>query len=181
MDPYLGEIRLFAGNYAPENWCLCDGRTLPIQGNEALYSLIGTAWGGNGSTNFALPNLQGRLPVGQGQGTGLQSYVLGQYGGQPEVQLVDSNMPAHSHSFSVSTKDASSAAPSDGSGLAKPVSSSTGRTVRYVPASPAPVALQMDALSVTTAPGGGLAHDNVMPYLCVNYIICTTGLYPQRP
>jgi microcystin-dependent protein len=181
MDPYLGEIRMFAGNYAPENWQLCDGTLLNISEYPALYSLVGTTWGGNGQTTFAVPDLRGRIPVGMGTGTGLTARILAQTGGTSSVQLTQSNLPAHTHTLSVSNQPASSAAVTQGAGLAQPIAGSANRVVRYAPPSVTPVQLTFDADSISTATGGNQPHTNVMPWLAIQYIICLVGLYPERP
>jgi microcystin-dependent protein len=177
MDPYVGEIRLFGGNFAPEGWHLCDGSFLPINGNEVLFSLIATTYGGNGTTNFGLPDLRGRLPVGQGTGPNLTPRTIGQTGGQSTVQLTMSNMPVHTHAFNVVGSAATTLQATQDIGLAQP----TSGAVRYVPptASGATV-VQMAAGSITSAAGGSQAHPNVMPCLAIQYMICLNGLYPTR-
>lgn len=177
MDPILGEVRMFAGRYAPQNWHLCDGTLLSVNEYQALFALLGNVWGGDGVTNFALPDLRGRLPVGQGQGTNLTNRTMAQKGGASQVTLTEANLPAHSHTFSVSNADATVATVSAGVGLAQPV----GSVVRYAPPSQSPTPVAMDPDSVTYADGGSLAHQNVMPFLAINYMICVQGLYPQRP
>jgi len=181
VDSVLGEIRPFAGSYAPEGWRFCDGSLLNINGNEALYSLLGVTWGGNGQTTFGLPDLRGRLPVGQGQGINLTARVVGQHGGSSEVQVVASNLPAHSHAFSVSTTTATTTHPTNGAVLAVPPATSVGPLQAYAPPTPAPTLENFDSTAITTAVGGNQAHPNVMPYLAVSYIIAVTGLYPERP
>jgi len=112
MDNYLGEVRIFAGNYAPEGWQFCNGQSLSVSEYQALYSLIGTTYGGDGVNTFALPDLRGRVPVGVGSGPGLTPRVLGQSGGSEEVALVESQIPAHGHNLTVNTSEASTATPS---------------------------------------------------------------------
>lgn len=183
MDPFLGEIRMFAGTFAPVNWHLCDGSILPVSTYTGLFSLLGGLYGGDGSTTFGIPDLRGRVPVGQGQGTGLTNRLLGQTDGESSVTVGDADFPAHTHAFNVSNTTATTPILSPGVGLAQPVVPATGKTVRYAPATatPAPSQQSMQALSITYAAGGGLDHDNLMPYLAVNYIICVLGLYPTRP
>lgn len=181
-EPVAGEIRIFAGNYAPEGWLLCAGQTLAITEYPALYALIGTAYGGDGVTNFKLPDLRGRLPVGQGQGPGLTNRVLGQMGGASTVQLDASTMPTHTHSFSVSGNEGSTNTPAANSALALPQEQPGGTMYPYAPASGTGITQQTFANgSITYAPGGAQPHLNVMPFLAINYIIAANGLFPQRP
>lgn len=173
-DPYLGEIRLFGGNYAPDNWALCNGQLLAIADYNALYALIGTTYGGNGTTNFAVPNLQNALAVGQGQAPGgMQNYPFGTGGGQYEVALTSANMPSHTHAMQASTTQGSSLEPMNSLFAATSDtyvsyldSSKDGETVR---------ALWPNMLS---SQGGNQAHNNMMPTIGVSYIICTLGIYP---
>lgn len=183
MEAFLGEIRLFSGNYAPMGWHLCDGSTLPINGNEALYSLLGVTWGGDGRTNFGLPDLRGRVPVCRGQGTGLTARTTGQTGGASTVQLTDATMPTHTHALMASNQTSTTPTVTTGVGFASCVTPPTGKTVRYAPpgASPAPVPVALANTAVSYAAGGGGAHSNVMPYMALTYIIATQGIYPNRP
>jgi microcystin-dependent protein len=182
MDYYLGEIRMFAGPYAPENWLYCDGTLLSIADNQALYSLLGTVWGGDGVKNFALPDLRGRLPVGQGQGPTLSARPFAQKGGQSAVQLGQANMPAHTHAFNVCNQPATVSAPAQNLGLAAPATTTPGGTlVRYAPAGTSTTVGAFVAASVTTANGGSTPHNNLMPYYAMNYIICVHGMYPDKP
>lgn len=180
MDPYLGEIRMFAGNYAPQDWALCNGAVLNVSDNQPLYSLIGTTYGGVAGTTFALPDLRSRLPIGQGNGTGLTPRIIGQQVGAEAETLALNELPAHNHSFSVGTQDANSVVLSSANNLAHP----TDGTVCYVP-NPAPTGTTLtpevlNSASITFV-GGGTAHPNVMPSYPVNYIIALVGLYPTRP
>lgn len=186
MDAYLGQIKLFAGNYAPQNWAICDGTVLSIAENGALYSLLGTTWGGNGTTNFALPDLRGRLPVGQGQGTQLTNRVIGQTGGTSSVLLNQSNYPSHSHPLRGSSKPANTAAITANVGLATTARSDSGFLTRYADTTQTgtntPTVVEMDALSITpTGATGPQSHTNIMPFMALNYIICVNGMYPSRP
>lgn len=181
-EPFLGEIRLFSGNYAPEGWALCNGASLPISGNEALYSLIGTTYGGDGRTTFKVPDLRGRLPVGQGQGTGLTMRTVAQSGGASTVQLTAEAMPTHSHLVMAGVSSATSLQPS-GASLANtnPLAGS-GSVARYVSSGVSgSTVVQMAAGAITTAYGGSGVHNNVMPYMALQYIMALQGLYPQRP
>lgn len=179
MDVYLGEIRIFAGSFAPEGWNLCDGSLLQVSQYSALYALLGTTFGGNGSTTFGVPDLRGRLPVGQGTGPGLTARALAQTGGASQVPLSVSNLPAHSHTLSASNSVATATAVTAGAGLAQPPAGD----VRYALASatPAPVQETMADASISMAVGGAQPHQNLMPYVALQYIICTQGLYPVKP
>jgi Microcystin-dependent protein len=180
MEYYLGEIRMFAGTFAPINWHLCDGTVLSITEYSALYSLIGAAWGGNGTTTFALPDLRGRIPIGQGTGTGLTPRTLGQMSGAETVTLTDVTMlPGHNHLIAAAASQADMAAPSNVVNLAKP----PAPAANYLPPSklPNPVQNRDMAASAVETVGGVLSHNNVMPSFAVNFIICTDGgLYPVR-
>ena len=171
-EAFLGEIRLFAGNYAPKGWALCNGQTMPISQSTALYSLLGTAYGGNGTTNFGLPNLQGNVPVNQGQGTNLSNYNLGQTGGEVEHTLISQELPAHTHTMYGSSASAN---------LGQAASNYYGSGSRLVTlygdsGSPTPMAGGV----VGTNSGGG-AHPNQQAYQVLTYIICLSGEYPSRP
>lgn len=175
MDNFLGEIRPFTGNFAPQGWHLCDGTVLNIQGNEALFALIGARFGGNGTTNFALPDLRGRLPIGSGQGTGLTSHSFASSGGTETVTLSLAQAPGHNHGFTVTTNAASGSAPS-GAWLANPSPNSFYATTA---SSGAPD--QVLASGTVSFMGNGQPHENRMPTMAINYIIATTGLYPVQP
>ncbi|WP_448192480.1 phage tail protein [Azospirillum sp. sgz301742] len=180
-EAYTGEIRMFAGNYAPENWLLCNGSLQPINTYQLLYSLIGTTFGGDGVTTFGLPDLRGRLPVGQGQGTSLTNRVLGQTGGASMVQLVEANLPAHTHVANACTTVGSTPVIAEGIGLAQTDTPANGKVVRYAPPSSNPTLANLAPSTVESDGSGNQPHTNVMPYLAINYIICPTGMYPQRP
>jgi len=173
MDNFLGEIRLFAGPYAPEGWMLCNGQLLTISGYEALFSLIGITYGGDGRTTFAVPNLQCRLPIGAGQGPGLSNYVLGQSGGTPAVTLTADQMPSHTHGFNATTADATTMQP--GGAVFATASGDYGT---YIADSEAGLQRANAAGDFLHSSGEGMAHSNVMPCLAFNYIIATTGIYP---
>ena len=178
MEPFLGEIRMFAGNFAPVGWNLCDGTLLSVNQYTALYSLIGTVWGGNGSTTFGVPDLRGRLPVGQGQGTGLTNRTLGQSGGTSTVTLTQAQMPAHNHTFTAVQTDGNTTSVT-GALLATLTQPATGVVNRYIPGSTS-ATLTM-ATNMVSSAGGNQAHANLMPYQVVNFIIALNGLYPTRP
>jgi microcystin-dependent protein len=180
MDSFLGQIRLFGGIYAPEGWALCNGASLPITGNEALFALIGTIYGGNGTTNFNLPNLQMRLPVGSSNTPppGMASaYQVGSVGGAFEVTLTEAQIPAHTHAFNVTPATGSQTVPAPGvllgacptgfTNYAKPTGSGTMSSL-----------VSLSSAAIASA-GGSQAHTNAMPTIVLNYIICTTGLYPN--
>ncbi len=174
-DPYLGEIRLFAGNFAPAQWHLCDGSLLPISGNEALFSLIGTTYGGNGVSTFGLPDFRGRLGIHEGQGPGLSSYALGQTGGALEVALTSQTAPSHNHSLNT----AGTAAATPNTGPTATFANTTDQNVMYVKDGASGATQASPASTTLSQSGGGLPHENLMPGLTVNYIICLSGIYPQ--
>lgn len=180
-DYYVGEIRAFAGTYAPQDWLICDGSTLQILNYQVLYAVIGTQYGGNGTSNFILPDLRGRLAIGQGAGPGLTARVAGNTGGNETVTLVTDQLPVHNHNFVVSTaaSPASVNIPT-GSSYLGVINSSAGVSVGYVPSTSTgatPTALNTKVLSET---GGAGAHTNLMPFLSINYMICVNGIYPSR-
>ena len=183
MESYIGEIRAFAGNYAPQDWAMCDGSIINIVGNEALFSLLGTTYGGNGATTFGLPDLRGRLMVNRGQllsNPQGHNYILGEKNGVETVTLTGSNLPEHIHALNASTQDATTNVP-DNNILAAPIDSGTGFTVEmYMPANTADTTSAiLSANTLSAAPGEGFPHDNLMPFLCINYIICKFGIYPS--
>jgi len=163
-QPYVGEIRMFAGNFAPAGWMFCSGQLLPISQNETLFQLIGTTYGGDGQSTFALPDLQGRLPIHQGSG-----FTLAQTGGVESVTLTVQQIPAHTHTFQASANNAS-VANAGGNVLAQ-----TPTFTPYI-ALPANSALSPNAIGQT---GGSQPHDNFQPYLCVNFIISLFGIFPS--
>jgi microcystin-dependent protein len=177
MDPYLAEIRMFAGNFAPRNWAFCNGQLMAISQNTALFSLLGTTYGGNGTTTFALPNLQGAAPMHAGQGIGLSDRVLGEESGTTTVTLNSAEMAAHSHALHGNTTLATSDDPS-GAIYARGETGGTPATQVWPYTTAAPdTNMSATALSLT---GGGLPHNNVMPYLTVNFIIALAGVFPPR-
>ena len=179
-DQYVGEIRMFAGNYAPEGWRFCDGTILPINGNEVLYSLIGVTYGGNGQTTFALPDFRGRVPIGAGQGPTLQHRALGQTGGSETVQLTVENMPPHTHAFMAASGSASSNAPANAQ-YAKVDKNGPFSGGYSTDGDISPVLL--DATFLGSAFGtvnGATPHNNIMPSQVANYIIALQGNYPTQ-
>ncbi|MCA8992079.1 MAG: phage tail protein [Planctomycetaceae bacterium] len=171
-DPFIAEIRIFAGNFAPRGWSFCDGQTLPIAQNTALFSLLGTTYGGDGRTNFKLPDLQGSAPIHSGRGPGLTDRRLGEKGGAENVTLTVAQMPGHKHTATVSLQPGADDDPTGnylgGGGVAA--------TLLYA-ANTAPANSDLAALPNS---GGNVAHNNMMPYLSLNFIIALVGLYPSR-
>jgi microcystin-dependent protein len=169
-NPFLGEIRMFGGNFAPRGWAICNGQLMPISQNTALFSLLGTSYGGNGITTFALPDLRGRVPINQGQAPGLSLYDLGQIGGEENLTLTTAQLPAHNHKF-VSAANPGLDSPS-GSVLGSP----TSGAALYAPSGPTGTMHAAANASV----GGSQPHPNVMPYLCTSFIIALQGIFPSR-
>lgn len=165
-QPYIGEIRLFAGNFAPAGWYACDGSLLPISENDALFALIGTTYGGDGQTTFALPDLRGRVPVHQSGG-----FVLGQAGGVEQVTITSTQMPPHAHALLGSSASATSTTPSG--------------TVPATQAEVTALAYGTDAPLTTMSPqvlqpaGGSQPHDNMQPFVCITFIISAFGIFPS--
>jgi microcystin-dependent protein len=179
MDAYLGEIRMFAGNYAPEDWAICNGSLLQVQEYEALFALISNTWGGDGSVTFAVPDLRGRLPVGQGAGPNLTTRVLATIGGSETVTLSGAAYPAHSHALMATTVTATSFTPGPSvvHGAAA-VKDGTSATVGLAYANAPVNTAQILNDATITEEGGNQPHANLMPALAINYIIALRGLYP---
>ena len=177
MDFYLGEIRMTSFNFAPQGWALCNGQQLLISQNPALFSLMGTQYGGNGITNFSLPNLQGRVPIHQGQSAGTSLYLIGQEGGQESVTLQPNQMPAHTHSAATQINASSAAATTVNPAGNLPA---TPARPEYAAAGAAVAMANTAAATTLSVAGDGQAHTNVQPYLTVNFIIALTGIYPPR-
>jgi microcystin-dependent protein len=172
-NPYLGEIRLFAGNFAPKGWATCDGQLIPISQNTALFSLLGTNFGGNGTSNFALPNFQDSAPMHYDQGSGLSPHYLGEAGGALSVALSTSQSPAHTHAAQAFTGRGANA---NAAGPQVALADSQGNQV-YAPSGSAAANFDPSALG---AQGGGQPHNNVMPSLGITFIIALQGVYPPR-
>lgn len=171
-QPFIGEIRMFGGTFAIQGWAFCNGSLLSIAQNQALYNLLGTTYGGDGVNTFALPDLQGRIPVHQGQGAGLQNYVIGQKGGLEAVTLIGSQLPVHTHLAIGSASGASAPNPGNNTwGNAGITNESFG------PGSSANAS--MNAGSTTNA-GSNLPHDNLLPFLVISFIIALNGIYPSQ-
>lgn len=179
QDNFIGEIRIFAGNFAPNGWAFCDGQILPISQNTALFSLLGTNYGGNGNTTFALPNLNGRTPIGSGQGSGLTERYLGETGGVEFVQLNTLEIPAHQHTMNaigtLTLPSSSVAGNSDSPANAYPATVSNGYS-----ATAGSTMKTTDYSIDLTGAGSSLPHNNLQPYLTVRYIIALQGIFPQR-
>src|SRR5215218_10157474 len=171
-DPFVAEIRIFPFNFAPKGWAWCDGQLLPLSQNTALFSLLGTTYGGDGKSNFALPDLQGNAPMHPGQGPGLSLHDLGEQGGSPTVTLLESEIPVHTHAMRASTDDADLKAPTPNRSLARSIGGSLYQTSAAGVQGMAPQAL---------APAGGsLPHNNMQPYLTFNFCIALQGVFPPR-
>ncbi len=170
MDGYIGEVRLFAGNFAPRGWAFCSGQILSIAQNTALFSILGTTYGGNGQTTFALPDLRGRVPLGPGQGPGLQNYTPGQMGGETEHTLIQGEMPAHTHAAAAASGGGTAGVPGG-----HVWAGSTSRDSIYA----ATADTTMAPSAVATA-GGSQPHNNLQPFTAINYIICLEGIFPSR-
>lgn len=178
MEGYIAEIRLFAGNFAPRGWAFCQGQILSIAQNTALFSLLGTTYGGNGQTTFALPDLRGRTPFGTGQGPGLPSMELGELSGSPTHTLTITEMPAHNHTAPAPL--ASTALGTDQQPSASTVpAASNQRNAQYSSSSSADVHMPMSANSTGVA-GGSQPFSIMPPHLGLNYIICVDGIFPSR-
>ncbi len=170
-DPYVGEVRLFAGNFAPYGWALCQGQLLSIAENEALFQLLGTTYGGDGQSTFALPDLRGRVPLHQGAGPGLSNRTIGQTGGSERVTLNAQQLPAHTHAQLASKAPAQAAAGPSGSLLAAASVNLYGN---------GPPTTPMAANAIAPSSGGGQPHDNMAPFLAMNYIIALFGVFPSQ-
>ena len=168
-QPYVGEIRMFAGNFAPAGWMFCDGQLLPISENETLFQLIGTTYGGDGQSTFALPNLQSRVPIHMGSNAG-QTFVLAEQGGVESVTLSVQQIPSHTHALLGSTGNGAQANPNNNvlasSTLVKPYAQETANA-----------AMAPNAISPV---GGSQPHENLQPYLCINFIISLFGIFPSQ-
>jgi microcystin-dependent protein len=170
-EPFLGEIRIFAGNFAPRGWAFCDGQVIPISQNTALFSLVGTTYGGDGTSTFGLPDLRGRAPIHQGRGPGLSQRSLGQKGGTEKVPLSVANLPSHTHETRVNAGGATLPGPGGN------VPATTGAPA-YLPDTDGATKLDPAFIAPT---GGGQGHPNMPPFLAVSFIIALEGIYPSRP
>jgi len=168
-EPFIAEVRIFAGNFAPRGWAFCNGQLLPVSQNTALFSLVGTTYGGDGRTTLGLPNLQGRVPMHPGRGPGLSSRRLGDRGGSEAVTLAESQIPSHNHRLFANGQRADQTNPASNQFL--------GAAEMYASAGATPTPMANEALTGT---GGSQPHNNLQPYLVMNFIIALMGLYPTR-
>lgn len=171
-SPFLAEIRIFPFNFAPVGWAFCDGQILPLSQNTALFALLGTTYGGDGKSNFALPNLQGSSPMFYGQGPGLSLHDIGEAAGEDSVTLLDSEMPAHTHAFQGDTRPATLDLPGPSNCLAR-----SSPNIYKQAAGANLVTLSLSTLSPT---GASQPHNNLMPYLTLNFCIALQGVFPPR-
>ena len=173
-DPFVAEVRMFPFNFAPKGWAFCDGQILPISQNTALFSLLGTTYGGDGKSIFALPDMQGNAPMHPGQGPGLSLHDLGETGGSETVSLLQSEIPSHSHALMASATNSSKPTPANNS-LTKIAANATP----YVAPAGAPLTAFADQ---ALAPAGGdQPHNNMQPYLTLSFCIALQGIFPARP
>jgi microcystin-dependent protein len=171
-NPFVAEIRMFAGNFAPKGWAFCDGQILPISQNTALFSLLGTTYGGDGKSTFALPDLQGRAPMHPGQGPGLSLHSLGEMSGSETVTLLQSEMPSHAHQEFGSNTQSTQQSPIGN------FSSGSTQNKRYAGVAVAPDTQMSQTVLGPT--GGSQPHNNMPPYLVLNFIIALQGVFPPR-
>lgn len=176
-ESYIGEIRIFGGNFAPQGWALCDGQLLAISENEALFTLIGTTYGGDGQTTFALPDLRGRAPIHQGTGTGLSPRNIGQPIGAEAVTLTTDQLPQHNHSLTANTNSNPGIITATDKSPVKNVPA-TGTVEMY--ARPSEPLVSMSANAIAPFVGGNQPHYNIQPYLAINFIISLYGIFPSR-
>jgi microcystin-dependent protein len=175
VNPFVAEIRIFAGNFAPRGWALCNGQLMPNSQNTALFSLLGTTYGGDGKSNFGLPNLQGGAPIQAGQGAGLSLRALGEKGGEPTVTLLQSQMPSHNHQWmfaSAGRFGGNSNSPTNNS-----LSDGVATDFAYCASSASNVNMSATGLSIT---GGNQPHNNMPPFLGVTFIMALQGVFPPR-
>jgi microcystin-dependent protein len=172
-QPFVGEIRIFAGNFPPVGWMFCEGTPLPISENEVLFQLIGTTYGGDGEETFNLPDLRGRLPVHQGTNSGTgTNYQIGEMAGVEEVTLTTNQIPIHTHAFLATGDSGSAASPAN-------ATPGSGTSITIFRPTPPPPALAMAAQAIGPT-GGSQPHTNLQPYLCMNYIISLFGIFPSQ-
>lgn len=178
-SPFIAEIRIFAGNFPIRNWAFCNGQLISIAQNTALFSLLGTTFGGNGQTTFALPDLRGRTPVSPGQGPGLANYLLGEAAGAPTVALLGNQVPAHTHTpacFSTAPNPAPLLSPA---GNVWAIAGARRTTTNLYATTSTPVAMNAQAVNPNN-PGGAQPHNNLQPFLALNFIIALQGIFPSR-
>jgi microcystin-dependent protein len=170
-EPFVGEIRMFAGNFAPRNWAFCDGQLLAVSQNDALFSLLGTIYGGDGRTTFGLPDLRGRIPIHAGSGPGLSPRQLGSKSGTEKNTLTVNQLPSHNHNFYGTNSPAGDTSP-----IGNLPGTAAGSNL-YNTGGTSPVTMDADMIENT---GGSQSHNNLMPYLCIHFIIALFGIYPSR-
>jgi microcystin-dependent protein len=173
-DPFVAEIRIFPFSFAPKGWAFCNGQLMPLSQNTALFSLVGTYYGGDGKSTFALPNLEGNVPMHPGQGQGLSLRDLGESSGSPTVTLLESEMPIHNHLMMASTPPGTLTAPASDRGLARMQGGNA-----YVPGNPLPPLGAM-AFQILAPTGSSFPHNNMQPSLTLNFFIALQGVYPPR-
>jgi len=178
MEGMLGEVRMFAGNFAPRTWAFCEGQLLPINQNQALFSILGTIYGGDGRTTFALPDCRGRSVLGPGNGPGLSSYREGQKGGVETVTLQTSQIPSHSHTAS-GNATFSASAPNSKDPTNRNFALSGSLNLYTATAPNVDMALDTDQITLSNT-GGGLSHENRSPWIAIYYVICLQGVFPSR-
>ena len=169
-EPFVGEVRMFAGNFAPRGWAFCDGQLLAVSQNDALFSLLGTIYGGDGRTTFGLPDLRGRIPIHPGSGPGLSPRRLGAKGGAENVTLTVNQLPSHTHTLQVTEELAQQASPEG---------HAPARNLTFDGFRQAALSENMNTAAVTNV-GGSRSHTNLQPFLCIHFIIALFGIYPSR-
>jgi microcystin-dependent protein len=182
-NPFVAEIRMFAGNFAPTGWAMCNGQLMPISQNTALFSLLGTFYGGDGKSTFALPDLMGRTPINQGQGPGLSDRSLGEAAGEPTVSLLGTEIPSHPHTLSGTVTQGTVAAATNNQlafAQAGGGKQGGGSQVTFYSTNTGQANLQAMNPGAITPTGGGQPHNNLMPYLGVTFIIALQGVFPPR-
>jgi microcystin-dependent protein len=177
-DPFVAEIRIFPFNFPPKGWAFCNGQLLPISQNTALFSLLGTTYGGDGKSTFALPNMQGNAPMHPGQGPGLSLHDLGEVGGAPYVTLLESEIPSHAHTMGAQTVPLGGVAVPTGATLSRPASGNLYHDTGVAPNAPHSTAI-MDPATLAVA-GASLPHNNMQPYLTMHFNIAMQGVFPPR-
>ncbi len=170
-ESYVGEIRMFGGNYAPQGWAFCDGSLLSIADNDVLFGIIGTTYGGDGQTTFALPDLRGRVPIHQGGGPGLSNRVIGEAGGAEAVTVIPAQLPAHTHVPMANSANGNADSP------ANAFWSASGTTTQFVPGAQANNPMKAGSVGAT---GGNQPHDNMLPFTTISFIISLYGIYPSQ-
>jgi microcystin-dependent protein len=180
-NAFIGSIVLFAGNYAPKGWAFCHGQMLPISQNQALFAILGATYGGDAQQTFKLPDLRGRVPLSQGQRSGLPNFELGQMGGHETVTLMLGQIPAHNHKLQATEATATTSSPDNGllanwNGATEPGENVIGNS--FVTGGTPTTFLADSSIGIA---GGSQPHDNMQPYLALNFIICLEGIFPARP